>query len=57
MVGMVLNSLLPTLGDKMTDEKIDYFVQHTRELLHYIQTGEDLPFTDPEGADPEHVEE
>lgn len=51
MVGMALKTLLPTLGDKMTDEKIDYFVEHTRELLHYIETGEQLPFTDLEGAD------
>lgn len=54
MVSVVLNSLLPTLGEKMTDEKIDYFVQHTRQLLDYIEHGEELPFTDlGEGESPD----
>ena len=38
----------------MTDEKILFFVEHTRNLLDYIERGEELPFTDIEG-DEDHV--
>ena len=51
---VMLSSLLPTLGSKMTDEKILFFVEHTRNLLDYIERGEELPFTDIEG-DEDHV--
>jgi hypothetical protein len=37
--------------DKMTDDKIVYFIKHTTQLLTYIQTGEMI--TDGEEHDPD----
>ncbi len=49
----MLSGLLHGLKGKMTDEKILMFVQHTKQLLDYVEHGDALPFDDLGGDDHE----
>jgi len=44
------------LVEKMEDEQIDTFIAKTRQLLDYIECGEDIPFSDLDGVDPDYGE-
>lgn len=54
----MLSGLLHGLKGKMTDDKIGFFIDHTRQLLDYVENGvpldeSPLPFTDIEEGDPD----